>query len=219
MTMDWNCIRKYSMDLNEYEDLTGGYRRSVGELRMPAIVRQELLEGACNMGEMKRAAAEARKIKNQRQYSMAMAETSESVEVFCASLRRKVKRTWSGSRRKNNNSNLNQTKVDAAERWIEQQLPRTSRRATFSVYLVSRNTYRNSLRSSNEHDSGANSKQQLTKTTNTRTTATTTTTIADDDLGDGDAVSISSSSLRSLGTDDDEDAIIVAVVAQLTVTE
>jgi hypothetical protein len=219
------------MDLNEYETVAGGtHRRSVGELRMPATIRQGLLEGACNMAEMKRAAAAARKIKDQRQFSMALAESAEGVEVFCASVRRKVQRTWSGCRRKsrlfkrgtttshgNLNSNLNlngnsTAKVDSAERWMEQQMPRTSRRATFPVHLVNRNTYRNSLRASYD------SNKELS---NTRTTTTTTTTTGDD-LEDVDAVSVSSS--RSLCAEDDvdddlEDAIIVAAVAHLTVTE
>lgn len=153
------------------------------------------------MAEMKRAAAAARKIRNQRQFTMAMAESAEGLEIFMTSVRRKVKRTWSGSRRKSrlsvddDNSNVNMTKVDPAEQWIEQQMPRTSRRATFPTYLVSRNTHRNSLQSFYDN-------KQLTKET--------TATVQDDDMEDGDAVSISSSS---------SDAIIVAAVAHMTVTE
>jgi hypothetical protein len=214
--MDWNVLRRYRMDLEVYEEaVSSSRRRSVGELRMPATIRQELLEGVCNMAEMKRAAANARKIRNQRQFTMAMAESAQGLEIFCASIRRKVKRTISGSRRKcrfhpasstdgtrSSSSSINndkQQQVDLAECWMQQQMPRTSRRATFPTHLVSRNTYRNSLRASSGDDS-----KPLTNTT----TRTTTTTIADD-VEDADAVSIS----------DDEDAILVAAVASMTVTE
>lgn len=198
VTMDWDVIRRYQMDLNEYETAIGSSRRSAGELRMPATVRQGVLEGHCSMGEMKRAAAAARKIKNQRQFTMAMAESAEGLEVFCASVRRKLKRTFTGSRRRSrlpvdNNSDVgnsqkqNVQQVDPAERWMEQRMPRNSRRATFPPLLVSRNTRRNSMRdvySQTENDN---------------------------------AESISSASLRT--DDDNDDAIIVAAVAHMTVTK
>jgi hypothetical protein len=233
VTMDWSVVRKYQMDLEEYETAVGS-RRSVGELRMPATIRQGLLEGCCNMAEMKRAAAAARKIRNQRQFTMAMAESAsiiEHLEVFCASVKRKVQRTVSGSRRKSrsaslstvstndtNNQNVSnkqqqqqdkqQQSVDLAECWIQQQMPRTSRRATFPTYLVSRNTHRNSLRSA--YGYGYKSDKTDDDLNNSKQTQLTTTTETIEDDIEEDA---------SLGTQDEDAILVAAAMAQMTVTE
>jgi hypothetical protein len=150
VTIDWQAQRQYQMNLDEYETAVGNSRRTAQELRMPAVIRQGMLEGDCNMAEMKRAAAAAKKIRGQRQFTMAMADSAESVEVFCASVARKLKRTFQSRRKsrvKSTDSN-DQMQKDAAANWIEQQMPRTSRRATFPTLLVSKNTRRNSLRAS-----------------------------------------------------------------------
>jgi hypothetical protein len=150
VTIDWTPVRRYQVNLDQYEKAMG-QRRSIQELRMPSTVRQELLQGNCCMSEMKEAVLAAKKIKSQRQFTMTMAESSEGMEIFCASVARKFKRTLSKHRRRraasvNESSSL--SLQEPAELWIEQQMAAKSRRSTAPPRLVDMNTRRNSMRGS-----------------------------------------------------------------------
>jgi hypothetical protein len=149
VTIDWEPLRQYQLNLDQYEKAMGT-RRSIQELRMPATVRQELLQDDCCMSEMKEAVKAAHKIKSQRQFTMTMAESSEGMEVFCASVGRKFKRALLNRRRRRASANEKSSTSlqEPAEQWMEQQYQDKSRRASLPQQLVHTNTRRNSMRRS-----------------------------------------------------------------------
>jgi hypothetical protein len=141
ITLDWTPQKSWKIDLEAYES-AGIARRSTSELRMPSGVREQLIQDSATRSDIQRAVQDARKIKNQRQFSLAAAESFEGLEILCSSLVRKIKRTVRRSETKANTA-------DPAELWMKQQRILTksnnSRRATHPTLQLHKNTRRNSI--------------------------------------------------------------------------
>lgn len=134
ITIDWEPIKTYQLDLELYEGPRVNYRRTAAELRMPAFIRRSLLQGSdTSEGEMRAVASASRKIQHQRRLSMTVGESLEPMEILTASAVRKWKRFGIGQKK---------APQDPAAAWLEQHMTR-SNKATVSSVTLNKNTFRN----------------------------------------------------------------------------
>lgn len=109
ITLEWEPQKTHVLNLDAYEGAVGEGRRRGKELKMPSSIREGLLEGSYSKQEIKQASKAARRVRMQRNMSVAMVDI-EHVEEFVQSAGRKIQR-W---RRRGNGGSL-----DPAEAWIQ----------------------------------------------------------------------------------------------------
>lgn len=110
LTIEWKPVASHRLSLDDYESAFQGERRRGQELRLPASIRKNILEGFVSEEEIKKAKREVNKIQYQRNMTRALEEL-DSVTALFQSAGRKYKK-W---RRHRNGAEL-----EPAERWIQE---------------------------------------------------------------------------------------------------
>jgi len=124
--LGWEVQQRYECTVHEYEAQSAGGRRSIEQLKMPAVVRSRLLKHQHSDAEIEEAAAQSRRASSQRAMTIAMQEL-EGFEEFWQSACRKFRRWRKSGKQKRQQKQQGSSAVDGgtgqelAELWLKNQ--------------------------------------------------------------------------------------------------